>query len=74
MVCFNVKWLDKNQSSEFSLKWIQIKMIELDYNQISENEWNSSRISNSGVFYYKTTRNEQKQWIPIEWSSNQLTM
>ena len=48
--CFNIKWLDNNQSSEFSLKWVQIKKNELDYNQISENEWNSSRITNVDVF------------------------
>ena len=47
-------------------------MNELDYNQIGENEWNSSRITNIDVFKHKTARKEPKQWIPIELSSTQL--
>ena len=69
LVCFNVKWPDENQSSKFSLKWIWIKTIELDYNQISENEWNPSRITNADAFKHKIAGKEPKQlkWVQISW-------
>ena len=34
----------------------QSNVITLDWVQISKNEWNSARITDSGLFQYKMTR------------------